>query len=447
MKAPIRAVAGLLCVGEDILLVRRNDGAPAFPGYWSCPGGKVEADEAPPPPRASYCGMPTEDIAALRRELLEELGWDMHQADCRLSLLGRAITPPNQARRFDTAFFRINLDAKPELQLDRREHSTMQWASASTFWQRYLDGDLLSVSPLQRLLEALNADPQATEVPLLGIRPGEEFGLLLVEPLHGLRIIPLRSHTLPPATHTNAFLLGDEGESRILVDPSPTDRAERERLEELLNLLGWPEALFLTHHHPDHHEQAPNIARNHGLPIYMSADTHSRLLQRWGAAYLEGVEVREVQEGDSLCRWKGQDVRAIAVPGHDAGQLALMPDGRGWMIVGDLYQGVGTVVIGQPEGNMGEYFSSLRKVIELAPAITVPSHGIALPGTLQIQRTLEHREQREARILQLHRQGLDVEAMLAQEYAQVPKALWPLARMNIEGHLQKLADEGQITKF
>jgi len=49
----------------------------------------------------------------------------------------------------------------------------------------------------------------------------------------------------------------------------------------------------------------------------------------------------------------------------DEGQLALMPENRAWCIVSDLYQGVGTVVIAAPEGNMRKYFASLRKVIDL----------------------------------------------------------------------------------
>ena len=132
-------------------------------------------------------------------------------------------------------------------------------------------------------------------------------------------------------------------------------------------------------------------------------------------------------------------MRAVAVPGHDAGHLAILPEGREWMIVGDLYQGVGTVVIARPEGNMRDYLASLEKVLALAPAATVPSHGIALPGTLQIERTLAHRRERERAIEALRQQGLDADAIVARLYQAVPKALWGLARMNVEAHLEKLA--------
>lgn len=436
-----RAVAALFCVGDEILLVRRQDHARAFPGYWACPGGKVEPNEALAPPRAAYCGLDMELLGALARELSEELDFDLHRSDAQVQPLGVATTPPGVGRRFATAFFRIDLGSKPELHLDLREHSHMRWASARVFWQEYLAGDLLCVSAQQQLLRTLASDPQAKVIPSLGERPGQNHGLNLSEPIHGLRILPLRSHTLPPATHTNAFLLGEPGQDLQLIDPSPCDAAEYARLQSFLDDWGRPQRLVLTHHHPDHHQQAPKLARDWGLPLAMSADTQERIQQRWGQDYLAGLRIETLSEGDVLCTSRGRPVEVVAVPGHDAGQLAFMPDDRRWMITGDLYQGVGTVVIAQPEGQMGTYFDTLRKVLDLSPAVTVPSHGMALPGTRQIQLTLEHRQKRESHIKTLAAQGMDVEAILQREYAAVPQALWPLARCNIEAHLQKIREE------
>lgn len=436
-----RAVAALFCVDDEILLVRRQDHARAFPGYWACPGGKVEPTEALAPPRASYCGLDMELIGALARELREELGFDLHRSDVSVFELGVATTPPGVGRRFATTFFRINLARKPNFTLDLREHSHMRWASAEVFGKEYLAGELLCVSAQQQLLRALAAQPSATDIPELGVRPGQEYGLNLSEPIYGLRILPLRSHTLPPATHTNAFLLGEPGEDLQLIDPSPCDAEEYAKLQSFLTAWGRPQRLVLTHHHPDHHQQAPQLAREWDLPLAMSLDTQQRIARRWGNDYLAGICIHTLCEGDTLCSSRGRAVKVVAVPGHDAGQLAFLPDDHRWMITGDLYQGVGTVVIAQPEGHMATYFRTLEKVLELDPAVTVPSHGMALPGTRQIQLTLEHRQKREAHIRALSEQCLDVEAILQQEYAAVPKALWPLARCNIESHLQKIREE------
>jgi endoribonuclease LACTB2 len=146
-----------------------------------------------------------------------------------------------------------------------------------------------------------------------------------------------------------------------------------------------------------------------------------------------------------LCRWLGRAVRAYAVPGHDEGQLALMPDGHAWCIVGDLIQGLGTVVIAKPEGHMGRYFESLRKIIALAPRAIYPSHGIAMGGVYRLQETLKHRELREKQVLGLFHEGRSIGEMLPLIYADVDPRLLPLAQMNIESHLDKLREEGVIS--
>lgn len=380
-------------------------------------------------------------MSALQRELREELGIDIYALEARVSHLGNAVTPAYAPRRFDTEFFRIDLAQKPDLTLDRHEHAQQLWKPAAAFWAEFQAGELLCVAPLQRILETLSVHPEATEVTDLGQRPGQDVGLDLVEPIDGLRILPVRSNTLFPATHTNAFLLGDDPASRILVDPSPASDSIYQQLAQFLDSFGRPACILLTHHHPDHHERAPQLARLWDVPLLMSAATRANIERRWGADYLADARITRVEDGDTIGQWKGHAIRAIAVPGHDNGHLALMPDSRHWIIVGDLYQGVGSVVIGRPEGNMAEYFASLRKVIALNPRVTVPSHGMALPGVLQIERTLAHRQQRENRIRHLHQQGLDVDAILAREYANTPAALQPLARMNVEQHLEKIASE------
>lgn len=121
-----------------------------------------------------------------------------------------------------------------------------------------------------------------------------------------------------------------------------------------------------------------------------------------------------------------------------------MPDSKSWFIVGDLIQGIGTVVIAKPEGHMGTYFATLQKVIDLDPAVIIPSHGMAMGSTYRLQETLKHRRLREAAVLKLHQDGKSADEMLPLLYQGVDSRLWPLARMNIDAHLDKLRDEGLI---
>ena len=202
--------------------------------------------------------------------------------------------------------------------------------------------------------------------------------------------------------------------------------------------------VFLTHHHPDHREYADDVARRYRVPIGMSADTRSRIVGK-APGFFDDLEVRLFAEGDALTRWQGESVRLIAVPGHDEGQLAPMPESRTWCIVGDLIQGIGTVVIAPPEGNMRKYFDSLRRVIELDPAVIIPSHGLALGGTHFLRTALRHREEREAQIRRRHEAGLDEDQILAEVYQGIDPRLLPLARINIRSHMAKLREDGLIS--
>lgn len=201
---------------------------------------------------------------------------------------------------------------------------------------------------------------------------------------------------------------------------------------------------MLTHHHPDHNERANLLARERAVPLLCSEDTRARIARRQGDKWFKGVDVRPLGDGDYLCDWQGEKVHVLAVPGHDAGQLAPMPESRAWCIVSDLIQGVGTVVVGGDEGDMRLYFNSLRRVIDLAPDVVFPSHGQAMGGTWKLQETLRHREMREQQVLDLQRKGQSVDAMLKAIYGgSIPDFLMPLARVNIESHLDKLRAEGQ----
>ena len=442
------AVTAALLHGDELFLARRNPGLPAFSGYQAFPGGKVDrSDSDAPLAGAHFAGHPPRLLRALARELQEELGFDLAAAaDAgdieQLACLGDITTPAFAPLRYRTWFYKIVLRRKPSFVLDPGETVDAEWRHVGD-WQRLFESGRLLVAPPTRIaIDALVADRALTELPWrdFELREGD---IPWVEPLGGLRVLLVRSNTLPPAEHTNVFWFGGGGAPRVLVDPSPADRAELERLCRRIDEFG-VDLVFLTHHHPDHREHADEIARRYGVPLGLSADTHARIRARAGAAYFDGLEVRHYAEGDTLTRWQGEAVRLVAVPGHDEGQLAPMAESRAWCIVGDLIQGVGTVVIAPPEGDMRKYFDTLRKVIALDPAVILPSHGMALGTTHFLKKALEHRERRERQIRERHNAGMAEDQILAEVYGAVDPRLLPLARQNIRSHLAKLREEGAL---
>lgn len=436
--------AVLLCDGE-MLMVRRQPFLSAFPGYHAFPGGKIDAADSDGIALPVFCeGYEPRLLRSLLREIVEELAVDLAQEpEVRIRPLGVALTPQKLPVRFNTHFFAIELSRKPVFKVDLHEIHSAEWATPAQWLARYRDGQLLLAPPTYAVVETFATNASADGVPGLDFTKRFEFELPLIEAVQGVRNILVRSHTLPPAEHTNCFLLGDSQSHRILVDPSPADDAEMDKLCALVDRFGIHE-VFLTHHHPDHHERAPDIARRLGVPIGMSEDTQQRLFAKKGMDYFHGLAVHHYREGDVICRWLGRAVHVLEVPGHDEGHLALMPEDRAWCIVGDLIQGIGTVVIAKPEGDMRKYFATLERLIALDPRVIIPSHGLALGTVYRLEETLKHRHQREQQVLSLWREGKDLEAMLAVIYAGLDPRLLVLARMNIDSHLDKLRAEGVL---
>jgi ribonuclease/clavin/mitogillin len=406
--APVHdAVTAVLLHGDELYLVRRNPALPAFAGYHAFPGGKVDRTDLDAPlPGALFEGHAPRLLRALARELQEELAFDLWDAVERghvaeLLNLGEITTPAFVPLRFRTWFFKLVLRERPRFVPDPGEATEGAWRTVSEWRRRFVAGQLLAAPPTSLTLDALSRDLALRELPPFPGTFDPERDIPWVEPLAGLRILLVRSNTLPPAEHTNVFWVGGGGAPRVLIDPSPADRDELARLLRTLDRFG-VDLVFLTHHHPDHREFADEVARRYGAPLGLSADTRARIERK------------------------------------------PMAESRAWCIVGDLIQGIGTVVIAPPEGNMRKYFASLRRVIELDPGVIIPSHGMALGGTHYLEKALRHRQEREEQIRSRHAAGLSEDQILGEVYRDVDPRLLPLARMNIRSHLDKLREDGVV---
>lgn len=451
MSRPIvDAVTAVFTCGDQGFITVRRPEMPAFPGYWAFPGGKVDKSDAETPMDERWlCDHEPKLMHALCREIDEEIGFDLRAAIRNgmvrnIVKLGVAVTPKFEPFRFDTRFYRIDLAETVDFDVDDHETSHAEWAPWKELEARYEDGQILGVPPTIVTIKSFAKNPDLTELGELLFQFDPEKHVACIEALRGVRAMPVPSNTLPPATATNCFLIGDDNAERFLVDPSPMNEEVMARLCRSAEKAGGFQSIFLTHHHPDHREYADAIARQYGVPIHLSQDTFERITKRTGGKFFEGVETVIRHDGEVLTQWLGRDVMIHAVPGHDEGQLALMPTDKSWCIVSDLIQGIGTVVIAPPEGNMRKYFDTLQKVIDWDPKVIYPSHGMGMGTTFRIRNTLMHRQMREGQIYDLHKSGKTNEEILKVVYKGIDERLLPLAMCNIESHLQKLREEGRV---
>jgi ribonuclease/clavin/mitogillin len=448
MTKIIDAVSIVITCGDEMFAIQRQNFLKAFPGYWAFPGGKVEVgDESFSLNHPALKDIDSRLFGAVVREGEEELGVDLRdelQAGRieEINFLGLAVTPDFNPYRFATYFFKIQLKEKVVFKVDANEARRALWMKASELLGMFDQGEILAVPPVIKVIEALGKDPTVKHLKNLNFDYDSSTYVPYIESLKSVRQLMPLSHTLPPATRTNAFLIGDGTSPRVLVDPSPMSDDEYQKFKNTLNAFGVNQ-IMITHHHPDHHERSTRLARDYDVPMLMSSYTHERL-ERMDPHYFDGIEVKMLNEGDIITQWLGRDVLVYEVPGHDEGQLALAPSDMSWFLAGDLFQGLGTVVIGGDEGDMSKYFATLEKVIGLNPKVIFPSHGIGLGGVALLERTLEHRRVRENQILMMSRAGKTNDEMLSTIYADTSKDLWPYALMNIQKHLHKLKAEGKI---
>jgi glyoxylase-like metal-dependent hydrolase (beta-lactamase superfamily II) len=263
-----------------------------------------------------------------------------------------------------------------------------------------------------------------------------------LEPAEGLRVLPLRTPTLPPATTTNTSFVG-----RLaiwIVDPATPWPEERARL--CLAVRALPSrgqracGIVLTHHHPDHVGAAAWLRGETGLPIHAHPRTAELLPAGLEADQLlpEGATVQGSDASDD--RWE-----VLHTPGHASGHLVLWEPTRRLMIAGDMVAGTGTILIEPPDGHMATYLAQLARLRALRPTSMVPAHGPVLTDPDRVlAHYIAHRLEREARVLAAlapePRELMDITRLA---YPDVAPQLHPLAARSTTAHLLKLAEEGK----
>lgn len=379
-------------------------------------------------------------------EALADLGVELDAS--RLVWAGRWLTPPFAPLRFDNRFFLLEWPREEAVQpsILPGECAEGAWIDPGEALDLVQCGEGLAAPPIVHILEVLHRD--GFDAGLGRLRDPSETNLgplRRIEMRPGVIMFPLATHTLPPATTTNTYLLGT-GDA-VLVDPgSPLD-LENERLERALAVardqLGRRVvAIWLTHHHPDHIGGVARLRQSLNVPVLAHPLTAERLAGR--GLSIDG----ELTDGQRIVLAGDPPfpVCVVHTPGHARGHLCFLEETCRSVLVGDLLAGLGTIVIDPPEGDMDDYLGSLAKLAALRPGPLFPAHGPPIRrGVARLREYIDHRLWREQKVLDAWGRGVRAPAeMLPAVYDDVPKEAWPLAERQILAHLERLRRAGKI---
>ena len=448
--------------GVEVLLGKRSDSMPSFPGYWAFPGGGVSRIDK----EASESLGISIQHCAIMREVVEELGlapqngqliavepdfremvaedkanWfplaldgDIASDTTGMRIISMRTTPPFGPMRFENTFLHIHSNDHDDFSLiGQTEFIDARWMRTVDMIEAWKN-NVIKVAPpvvtllmeVDRCLNLMNQDMEAVAIDLENRKPGRRSILFA----HGVEVVPVRTATLPPADHTNCYLVGDPDGDFIVVDPAFRHREGMEKVAEAVerhngNLV----AVFYTHGHSDHLADKGLLKEAFDVPIWSASPSADRILK----------------DGDKL-QLGNQEWTVLHTPGHHPEHLCLIS--QSGLVAGDMVAGIGTILIPPNEGDMIQYIEQLERLLDLDPHLIFPSHGPVIPLP---ERTLEHyishRIHRHNRVLEAVDSGLtDIEDIAKYAYADTPDAHPGLAVDQTLSHLISHEKVGNVRK-
>lgn len=478
---------------------RRNPQLLFLGGWHAFPGGKVEAADALI--RVKNCEEKDLEkfIVAAARECFEEVGvllvrngekltkgqraslhddltsgrfsfleilenWNLHIDALDFSYAGFWTTPPVSPVRFKTRFFVAVCPAKQTPYAAISEMQNVEFVEPKNALRRWENAEVFISPPvliaLKELADAPENANQTREIVSRNLLEQSKScgGAIDYVELNSRAIcFPVKTKTLPPATHTNCFIVG--GREFVVVDAAARERGEQAKLFDFIDRLvergGVCRAIIVSHLHRDHTGGESALKKRLFEKYNMRAPVAAHRLTAENARGFEIKDVDEFLEDETIFNLRGWDekpfdLRVLHTPGHARGHLAFYDEAFGFLLASDnVSGGADGVLIRAPEGDMIDYLASLKRLKNLPNLrFLCGSHGAAVfDARGKIEAYLAHRTERERKIVETIEAGAKSVAEIVEKvYADLSLELRVSARQSVEAHLVKLRAE-KVTDF
>jgi|TARA_B100001094_G_C18193306_1_gene808844 glyoxylase-like metal-dependent hydrolase (beta-lactamase superfamily II)/8-oxo-dGTP pyrophosphatase MutT (NUDIX family) len=463
-----------------MLMGLRHPDVPTFPEFWAFPGGGVSKEDVEYARKRSGHGdddQSLESLVTLFREVVEETGlskskdggwvivpshvrkkliegpgaWTealaegmIHVDTSGASLVTERTTPPLAPVRYTNRFYHIHLGEyapEPEHPPGRSEFTEFKWWDPEDILEQWRQGTARMAPPqvtfMRDIVDRCREGRGILEI-LSDLAGKPPMGAHKIEFAPGVECLPIPTATLPPATHTNCFIIG-QGDELLLVDPAIQDGEGQaiivERLNELESNSKRIKSILYTHRHTDHIGDRARIKEIVDVEVLGTSET---------LAAIGGGTV--IREGDIIDLGDNLPWTVIETPGHCPGMVSLIS--KSGLLSADNVTMVGTILVPSADGDMHQYMNGLERLHALNPNLLFPSHGPVCAAPMRVlSRTLKHRKERHSKVLNAVNMGLNRLADIAMSaYKNVPDAPESLVLDQTLSHLRGLVKEGLVVE-